>query len=172
MKPTTSTPPTELGLARIKFEDELDTAIDHMNGAATLLTAMLPTQAAGERDALNLLADALYETADGLQAAFDAVTTLQRAEALAAEDTTAKEADAPKDAHFIADTAHIDALTAQTALQRLTSMIVSGELDPHEEADMDAFVCLANGIGARVAEVADALDKLLDRLGAGDKKEG
>lgn len=91
MKPTTFTTPTPLELARVKFEDELDTAIDRMNGAATLLTAMLPTQAAGERDALSLLADALYETADGLQVAFDAVTTLQEADAPDAEDTTAGE---------------------------------------------------------------------------------
>lgn len=90
-KPTTSTPPTELELARIEFEDELDTAIDRMNGAATLLTTMLPTQDAGERDALSLLSDALYATAGGLQAAFEAVVELQWAEALAAEDTTAGE---------------------------------------------------------------------------------
>lgn len=191
-KPTTSTPPTPLELARVKFEDELDTATDRMNGAATLLTAMLPTQAAGERDALALLSDALYETADGLQAAFEAVVELQEAETAADGDVTAKEADAPKVSEAavkdpsvlvsaagsteqpkrtdeeigrcaVADAAHIDALSARAALERLVSLIVQGELDPSVDTDMDAFVVYVDGISARVGEVADALSELAHR---------
>ena len=75
-----------------------------------------------------------------------------------------KTADATMDAFAIASTAHVDALTARAALERLTALVVQGEIDPRAERDLDAFVCYADGIGARIDGVAEALDALTHRI--------
>lgn len=77
--------------------------------------------------------------------------------------------DATVDAFAIASTAHVDALTARAALERLTTLVVQGELDTRAEADVDAFVCFADGIGARIDGVAEALDALTHRIGRANK---
>ena len=75
-----------------------------------------------------------------------------------------KTADATMDAFAIASTAHVDALTAKAALERLIALVVQGEIDTRAEADMDAFVCFADGIGNRIDGVADALDALAHHI--------
>lgn len=180
-KPTTSTPPTPLELARVRFEDELDTALDTLRGVAVILE----TQVDGEIEALHLMAEVLYSTADKLHDAFavckqvaakggEATVTPKVSEAavkdpsvlISAAGSTEqpKRTDEEIGLYAVADAAHIDALSARAALGRLVSLIVQGELDPSVDTDMDALVLFADGIGARVAEVADALDRLAHHL--------
>ena len=85
-------------------------------------------------------------------------------EAWCADMAETKTADATMDAFAIASTAHVDALTARAALERLTTLVVQGEIDTRAEADVDAFVCFADGIGARIDGVAEALDDLAHRI--------
>lgn len=76
----------------------------------------------------------------------------------------AKKCDATMGAFVLASAAHSDALTARAALERLTSLVVQGEIDTSAEEDLDAFACFADGIGRRIEEVADALDALAHRI--------
>lgn len=76
----------------------------------------------------------------------------------------AKKCDATMDAFVLAGAAHSDALTARAALERLTTLVVQGELDTSADEELDAFVCFADGIGARIECVAEALDDLAHRI--------
>lgn len=76
----------------------------------------------------------------------------------------AKKCDATMDAFVLASAAHSDALTARAALERLTTLVVQGELDTSADEDLDAFACFADGIGARIEAVADALDALAHHI--------
>lgn len=170
-KPTTFTPPTPLELARLDFEDAFSDALDNLHGAATILDS----QKDGELEALHLVSNTLYRTEDRLRAAHDRVKSLQDAESATTggeQDEGSKTRDKDLGTRAIVDAAHIDCLTANSALSMLAGLVVEGELNPSIDVDMDAFVVYVDGISARIDGVADALDKLLDRLGAGDKKEG
>lgn len=181
-KPTTSTPPTVLGLARVRFEDELDTALDTLRGVAVILE----TQVDGEIEALHLMAEVLYSTADKLHDAFavckqvaakggEATVTPKVSEAAVKDPSvlvsTAGSTEQPKRTDeeigrlAVADAAHIDALSARAALGRLVSLIVQGELDPSVDTDMDALVLFASGIEHQIDDVSNALDSLTRRLG-------
>ena len=60
----------------------------------------------------------------------------------------------------IADMAQVEAMTATSALERLSSLVVSGELDLSDEADLDTFATLVLGIQSHLTDVSDALGKL------------
>lgn len=170
-KPTTFTPPTPLELARLDFEDAFSDALDNLHGAAIILDS----QKDGELEALHLVSNSLYRTEGRLRAAHDRVKSLQDAESATTggEQTEgSKASDEDLGTRAIVDAAHIDCLTASSALGTLRRMVVQGELDLGTETDMDAFSVFVDGINTYVEGVASALDGLLDRLGAGDKKEG
>lgn len=71
-----------------------------------------------------------------------------------------KATDADMDTIAILDAAHVDALSARAALGRLTSLVVQGVLDLHDEADMDSFVVFAEGIAGQIGAVAGVLQSL------------
>lgn len=168
-KPTTFTPPTELELAQVRFEDELNLALDNISGAAHLLGTHADHCATdNEQCALNALSSLLFVEVSHMKTAHDRVKSLQDAESATTggEQTEgSKTSDKDLGTRAIVDAAHIDCLTANSALSMLTGLIVQGELNPSIDVDLDAFVVYVDGISTRIDGVADALDKLLDRLG-------
>lgn len=175
-KPTTFTPPTPLELAQVRFEDELNLALDNISGAAHLLGTHADHCATdNEQCALNALSSLLFVEVSHMKTAHDRVKSLQVAESATTggEQTEgSKTRDEDLSTRAIVDAAHIDCLTASSALASLRRMVVAGELDLGTETDMDAFSVFVDGINTYVEGVGAALDKLLDRLGTGDKKEG
>lgn len=63
----------------------------------------------------------------------------------------------------LADGAHMEVLTAKDALDHLTNLVVTGSLDPSNDAHMSAFAVYSNGIATRLDIVADALSELAHR---------
>lgn len=62
--------------------------------------------------------------------------------------------------YIIAGEAEADLMTARAALDRLTSLVVSGELETTREEDMDAFSTFAYGVCARLDHIGEALAEL------------
>lgn len=62
--------------------------------------------------------------------------------------------------YIVAGQAEVDLATARAALDRLATLVVSGELDPAREEDMDAFSTFALGVSARMDYVGQALAEL------------
>lgn len=154
-------PPTPHELASIKFEDELGTALANIRGAAYLLGSCAEELDEGNAyHAIYLLSTSLYETADSLDSTHAAMLS-QRESSHAIFDSPRHPMSAS--ARIVADTAHVDALTARTALDRIAAMVVSGELDLSTEADTDAFSTSIRGIAETMNDVAEALDTLLHR---------
>lgn len=67
--------------------------------------------------------------------------------------------------YLLADEAEIELGTAKSALNRLITLVVSGELDPAREEDMDAFSTFALGVSARLDHVMASLGTLRDGSG-------
>lgn len=61
---------------------------------------------------------------------------------------------------IIAGEAEADLAMARAALDRLTSLVVSGELDTTREEDMDAFSTFALGVSTRLDHIGQALAEL------------
>lgn len=165
-------PPTARQRALVDIEDILDDVRDNINGTATLLDAfsVSPSCGGNDRHAIYLLAVSLYEVADRVKVALSMVRTLP-AEVPATGAERPLEGTSRDDgihAKVVTDCAHVDALTAKAALERLTSLVVQGEIDTRVEADVDAFVCFADGIGKRLDSVAAALDGILRTAGGSD----
>lgn len=70
------------------------------------------------------------------------------------------------DARAAADNAHIRTLSAKAALERLTALVVGGELMDGNEDSMDLFAVTVEGITGHLDAVADALDALTKQMGA------
>lgn len=62
--------------------------------------------------------------------------------------------------YIVAGQAEVDLATARAALDRLATLVVSGELDPAREEDMDAFSTFAMGVSARLDHIGQALAEL------------
>jgi len=62
--------------------------------------------------------------------------------------------------YIVAGQAEVDLATARAALDRLATLVVSGELDPAREEDMDAFSTFALGVSARLDNIAEVLTEL------------
>lgn len=176
-EPTTS----ELTLRQLRADDLATDAVHEVILVSEILgqvsideLTLSPTAADGLDSILtraamrtNALLDLLREeraNASGRQApeCSDAVTTPQTD--VPDQPSTAKTPDDVLGMRAIADAAHMDALTARAALERLTSLLVQGELDPHVEGDMDALACFAEGIIGQIGAVAEALDTLTHRI--------
>ena len=67
--------------------------------------------------------------------------------------------------YIVAGQAEVDLATARAALDRLATLVVSGELDPAREEDMDAFSTFALGVSARLDHVMASLGTLRDGSG-------
>lgn len=61
------------------------------------------------------------------------------------------------DAYMVLDDADAELAMAKSALERLSNMVASGELDSHNDADVDALATFAIGIGSRLDRVAQAI---------------
>lgn len=169
-KQTKTAEPTPLELASVKFEDDLSLALDNISGAAHML-ATHATYCAPEKQqcALNVLSSMLFEEVNRVESARDLMKSLQAAESFAAGDTPtegAKACDTDTEAFHIADTAHMDAITVKSAVERLASLVVDGELDTSDNTNIEAFVVFTDGIIARLDKIANALDVLTTRAGS------
>jgi len=64
------------------------------------------------------------------------------------------------DLRRLADDAHLQTLSALSALGHLNGLVVSGVIDTRAEVDMDAFATYVMGIRAQLNDVATALDTI------------
>lgn len=139
--------------------DDLTLTPTAADGLDLILTrAAIRTQAL-----LDLLSEERANASNGQAPEGAATPSTERAD-VPEQPSTAKTPDDVLGMRAIADAAHMDALTARAALERLTSLLVQGELDPHIEGDMDALACFAEGIIGQIGAVAEALDTLTHRI--------
>lgn len=131
--------------------------------AADGLDSILTRVAIRTQALLDLLREERANASNG-QAPEGAATSSTEQADVPEQPSTAKTPDDVLGMLAIADAAHMDALTARAALERLTPLLVQGELDPHIEGDMDALACFAEGIIGQIGAVAEALDTLTHRI--------
>lgn len=75
------------------------------------------------------------------------------------------------DLRTLADDAQLRALTAKAALEQLTSLVFSGELDISKDAGADLYATTMEGITGHLDAIADALGTITHAIPAKEPKE-
>lgn len=148
----------DLGATLIVYVDELDLAHDAIDGTAAMLDMLAASNQYDDniRHAFTAMAQTLNRSAVRV---FDVCRELD-AMAKSAPQVASDGPDGSKGTAGVRvaiGQAQVDALSAKEALDRLSSLVIAGELDVSTDAGVDAFACFVDGIGGRIREVAAVL---------------